>query len=193
MPKAVSRRSLNVAGILLFVATVQFVVMLFITEAMYAGYSISNNYISDLGVGSTGVLFNTSISALGIAVVVDSFFVYRGFGSPVFASLIALTGLGALLVGVFNENYGTIHSYVSYFTFIVGPLTAIYAYRFESGAMAYASIILGLISYFAIVIFLLYHNPPVIGRGGWERLVVYPFLLWGVGFGGYLAGLSDKR
>ncbi|MEM0127636.1 MAG: DUF998 domain-containing protein [Thermoplasmatales archaeon] len=193
MAKIISRRSVNVAGILLFAATVQFVIMMFVTEAMYPGYSISNNYISDLGVGPTGPFFNLSISILGIIVVIDAFFIYRGFRSTVFASLIALTGLGALLVGVFNENFGSIHTYVSYFTFIVGPLTAIYAYRFESGAMIYASIILGLISYFAIAVFILYHYPPVIGRGGWERLVVYPFLLWGVGFGGYLSGLGDKR
>ncbi|MGC8644914.1 MAG: DUF998 domain-containing protein [Thermoplasmata archaeon] len=192
MAKIASRRSLSVAGIILFLATVQFVIMLFVTEAMYSGYSVSGNYISDLGVGPTGPYFNASISALGLAVMADSFFIHRGFRSSVFTALIAMTGLGALLVGVFNENFGVIHSYVSYFTFIVGPLTAIYAYRFESGAMTFISIILGILSYVAIVFYLVFHA-PVIGRGGWERLIVYPFLLWGVGFGGYLAGLGDKR
>ena len=28
--------------------------------------------------------------------------------------------------------------------------------------------------------------------GGWERLIVYPFLLWGIGYGAFLTGLSYK-
>jgi hypothetical membrane protein len=192
MAEIVSKRYLNAAGIILFLATIQFVIMLFVTEAMYRGYSISGNYISDLGVGPTGLYFNASISILGIAVIADSFLIYRGFTSTIFSVLIALTGIGALLVGIFNESFGSIHSYVSDFTFIFGPLTAIYAARFENGGMKIISVILGLLSYVAIIFFLLLHS-PVIGRGGWERLIVYPFLLWGVGFGGYLTGLGDKR
>jgi hypothetical protein len=31
-----------------------------------------------------------------------------------------------------------------------------------------------------------------LGRGGMERLIAYPTLLWSVAFGGYLMGESDK-
>jgi hypothetical membrane protein len=192
MVKTVSRKSLNVAGALLFVFSTQFVVMMFISEALYPHYSIANNYISDLGVGPTAFLFDTSITVLGIAVIVSSYFLYRGFGSAVFSVLTALTGLGAVMVGIFNESFGSIHGYVSDFTFILGPLTAIYAYRFETSPLKYMSIVLGVISYLAIFVPMLY-GYSLLGVGGWERLIVYPFLLWGVGFGAYLMGFSDKR
>jgi fumarate reductase subunit D len=31
------------------------------------------------------------------------------------------------------------------------------------------------------------------GRGGVERFVAYPVLLWIIGFGGYLMGASENR
>ncbi|MEM0135264.1 MAG: DUF998 domain-containing protein [Thermoplasmatales archaeon] len=190
MEKVSSRKSLNVAGALLFGFSVQFVIMLFVTEALYPNYSISKNYISDLGVGSTGFLFDASISILGLAVITASYFIYRGFDVKVFPILIALTGLGALLVGIFNENFGHIHGYVSDFTFIMGPLTSIYAYRYQTSPLKFISVALGVISYFAIFMFL--YGSPVLGVGGWERMIVYPFLLWGVGYGAFLMGLSYK-
>lgn len=186
-----SKRSLQVAGSLLFIFSVQFVIMMFISEALYPGYSISHNYISDLGVGITGPIFDTSIILLGVAVIISSYFIYKGFDSKVFSVLIALTGLGALLVGVFNESFGSIHGYVSDWTFILGPLTAIYAFRFERVPLKYISVVLGLISYFAIAMF--EYSSTGIGVGGWERLIVYPFLLWGVGFGAYLMGFSEEK
>lgn len=192
MEKVASRKSLNVAGILLFVFAVQFAIMLFITESLYPHtYSIANNYISDLGVGPTGFLFDTSISILGIAVIASSYFVYRGFDVKVFPILIALTGVGALLVGIFNENFGSIHGYVSDWTFILGPLTAIYAYRYQTSPFRFISVSLGAISYIAIIFFMGFGS-PIFGVGGWERLIVYPFLLWGIGYGAFLMGLSHK-
>ncbi|MFG1446241.1 MAG: DUF998 domain-containing protein [Thermoplasmatales archaeon] len=190
MEKIASKKSLNVAGALLFIFSVQFVIMLFVTEALYHNYSIANNYISDLGVGPTGWLFDTSIVLLGLAVISSSYFIYRGFDVKVFPILVALTGLGALLVGIFNENFGHIHGYVSDFTFILGPLTAIYAFRYENSPFKFFSVVLGIISYFGIFMFM--YTNSILGVGGWERLIVYPFLLWGVGYGAFLMGLSSK-
>ncbi|MCL5874678.1 MAG: DUF998 domain-containing protein [Candidatus Thermoplasmatota archaeon] len=192
MEKVASRKSLNTAGVLLFVFSVQFVIMMFVTEALYRPtYSIANNYISDLGVGSTGLLFDTSISLLGLAVIASAYFLYRGFDAKVFPILMGLTGLGALLVGIFNENFGAIHGYVSDFTFILGPLTAIYAYRYQTSPFRYISVALGVLSYLAIFEFMV-GGSPALGVGGWERMIVYPFLLWGVGYGAFLMGLSYK-
>jgi hypothetical membrane protein len=192
MEKVSSRRSLNVAGALLFLSAVQFVIVMFVAEALYRPtYSIATNYISDLGVKSTGFLFDTSISLLGLAVIASAYFIYRGFDVKVFPVLIGLTGLGALLVGVFNENFGSIHGYVSDFTFILGPLAAVYAYRYETSPFKFISVILGVLSYFAILEFMM-GGSPAIGVGGWERMIVYPFLLWGIGYGAFLMGLSNK-
>jgi hypothetical membrane protein len=185
--------SIRIAGALLFIFATQFTIVLFVAEARYVRYSISANYISDLGVGPTGPLFDSSIIILGIAVMASAYFLYEGFGSRVFSILTGLTGLGAFLVGVFNENFGAIHGYVSDLTFILGPLTAIYAFRFEKSPMKYFSVVLGILSYIGIAFFISSPSTLALGVGGWERMIVYPFLLWGIGFGGYLMGYQPSE
>jgi hypothetical membrane protein len=54
----------RLAGILFFVAVTQFILGLTMAEALYRGYSVSNNYVSDLGVGTSAVLFNSSVFIL---------------------------------------------------------------------------------------------------------------------------------
>jgi hypothetical membrane protein len=52
------------SGALFFIAATQFVLCLIIAEALYPGYSVSNNYISDLGVGPSAIVFNASVFLL---------------------------------------------------------------------------------------------------------------------------------
>lgn len=51
----------RIAGILFFVAVTQFILGLTMAEALYLGYSISENYVSDLGVGPSAIVFNSSV------------------------------------------------------------------------------------------------------------------------------------
>jgi hypothetical membrane protein len=162
-----------------------------VAEALYPGYSVANNYISDLGVGRTGPLFDSSIAILGVAVIVSAYFINSAFRSKVFSALVALTGMGALLVGIFNESFGTIHSIVSLWTFLAGSITAIYAWKFERSPMKYISPVLGAFSLSSLVISVAVPSGLGLGVGGIERMIVYPFLLWGIAFGGYLVGASN--
>ena len=182
--------SLKTAGWLIFAFSLQFSIVMIIAESIYPGYSVSSNYISDLGVGPTALLFDTSISVLGVAVIFAAYFMYRGFSSKLFSVLTALTGVGALSVGIFNESFATIHSLVSLETFVTGSLTAIIAYRFQKSPLSYFSVVLGIFSMGAIVISIAFRSGLGLGVGGIERMIVYPFLLWGIGFGGYLIGLA---
>src|SRR5947199_267685 len=86
------------AGLFLLAGTTQFAIGMIIAEAMDPSYSVSTNYISDLGV--------RSLAALGLFI---------------------------------SNNF------------------------------------LGL------------------GNGGMERMIVYPVLTWGIGFGGYLLGMSHSQ
>ena len=54
----------KVAGMLFFIAATQFVLGLTISEALYPGYSVSDNYISDLGIGPSSIIFNSSVFLL---------------------------------------------------------------------------------------------------------------------------------
>lgn len=189
-----SSSELRTAGWLIFAFSTQFAIAMMIAESIYPGYSVSKNYISDLGVGSTAPLFDTSIAILGIAVIASSYFLYRGFGSRLLSILTASTGLWALMVGIFNESsFTAIHNLVSLLTFVSGGLTAIVAFRFQKSPMNFFSTILGVLSLAALAVSIVEPSGLALGVGGIERLIVYPFLLWGIGFGGYLVGYSGSR
>jgi hypothetical membrane protein len=61
----VAYSSAKVAGALIFIAASQFVLGLIVAEALYSGYSGSKNYISDLGVGPSSMIFNSSVFLMG--------------------------------------------------------------------------------------------------------------------------------
>jgi hypothetical membrane protein len=186
-------RHLKLAGSLITIFTIQFALVMIVAEAIYRpGYSVANKYISDLGVGATGPLFDGSISILGIAVIAAAYFLHSGLGSRALAVLTGLVGVGALLVGVFNESFGVIHAIVSLWTFLAGSITAIYAWRVERAPMRYISAALGAFSLAAIVVSVAVPGSLGLGVGGIERMIVYPFMLWGIAFGGYLLGHAGR-
>jgi hypothetical membrane protein len=88
-------------------------------------------------------------------------------------------------VGVFTEDAGMIHGVVSIIVFLFGALSAIASYRVSKPPLSYLSIILGLTGLGALTLFIAGNNLGL-GVGGMERMIAYPVLLWGVGFGGHL-------
>ena len=180
----------KVAGALLLIAGVQCVLGIIIAEAFYPGYSTSENYISDLGVGPSSLIFNSSVFLLGVLAVGSAYFIHRASTFRLFSVLAAITGIGAMGVGVFTEDAGTIHGIFSLITFLFGGLSAIVSYRLQKPPISYLSVILGTLSLLALVLF----GSDVylgLGKGGMERMIAYPALLWAVGFGGYLVGHSS--
>jgi hypothetical membrane protein len=111
------------AGTLVFIGAVQFLLGLIIAEALYPGYSISENHISDLGVGPSAAIFNSSVFSLGVMIVIGAYFFWREFDSKLFFIFLVLAGFGAMGVGFFTEDAGTIHAVVSLITFLFGGLS----------------------------------------------------------------------
>ncbi|MCK5593250.1 DUF998 domain-containing protein, partial [Candidatus Bathyarchaeota archaeon] len=72
-----------------------------IAEALYPGYSTSVNYISDLGVGPSALIFNSSIFLLGVLAVCSAYFIQKAFNFKLFSILAAIAGIGAMGVGLF--------------------------------------------------------------------------------------------
>jgi len=179
----------KMAGALAFVGGVQFLFGLVIAEALYPDYSVSENYISDLGVGTTSLIFNSSVFLLGLITVAGAYFTQRAFSSRLLSVLFTLTGLGAMGVGLFPENFGTMHGIASVITFVFGGLSAIMSYRLQKPPLSYFSVLLGALSLVALALFgsSIYLG---LGKGGMERMIAYPTLLWVVGFGSYLIGCS---
>ena len=56
----------TIAGVFFFIAAFQFVLGLLMPEALYPAYGIAENYISDLGIGPSAMIFNASVFLLGV-------------------------------------------------------------------------------------------------------------------------------
>jgi len=188
----------KVAGALILVGGSQFVVGMLLAEALYPGYSISQNYISDLGVGPSALIFNSSVFLLGLMVVVSAYFVHSSFRSRLATGLLVLAGLGAMGVGVFTENSPAMHEIVSDIAFIFGGLLPIAAYRLVRKPFSYLSVAMGVLSLSAMVLLSAQYSLGLgeqyylgLGPGGMERMIAYPILLWEVAFGGHLMASSQ--
>lgn len=187
------------AGLALFVAGVEFSLGLVLAEIYYPGYSVSNNYVSDLGATCrttcvfhqpTATIFDTSIVILGLLTWVGSYYLQRSFHWMPLTVLTALAGVGAVGVGVFNESFSNLHHVFSLVVFLFAGLSAIAAFRVEKGPLRYLSVLMGAATLLALVLYI----PSVylgLGPGGMERMIVYPVLLWLIGFGGYLLGTGS--
>jgi hypothetical membrane protein len=94
-------------------------------------------------------------------------------------------------VGIFNEDFLTVHFVVSVVTFLFGSLAAISSYRLVRTPLKYFSVILGLFGLMALI-FMAFGITLGLGVGGIERMIAYPILLWGMGFGGHLANQRQE-
>jgi hypothetical membrane protein len=186
----------KIAGTLLLIGGVQFVIALVIAEAIYPAYSTSANYISDLGVWGrpSAVIFNPSIVLFGSLNLVSSYFVKKEFKLGSIAYIFALAGVGTLTVGLFPENtvlvngFPVIHSIAALLTFVIGGVAAIASYKFTKSPFRIISVILGTVTLLAFVLFMATMDFGYLGLGvgGMERMIVYPTILWILSLGGYL-------
>jgi hypothetical membrane protein len=189
----------KVAGALIFVAVTQFVLGVIVSEALYSGYSISENYVSDLGVGSSSIIFNSSVFLMGLLLISGAYFLHRAFGFTMLTVTFVLTAIGAMGVGIFTLDAGIIHSVTALIFFLFSGLSAIFAvicsyvHGFKLMKMPFSAlaVILGLTELGGVVLFVgkIYFG---LGVGGMQRMVLYPVLIWLVGFGGYLMAHPDK-
>jgi len=190
----------KVAGALVLIATTQFVLGMIISEALYPGYSVADNYISDLGVGPSALIFNSSVFLMGLLLLIGAYFLQRAFRFELLTAMVVLTAVGAMGVGVFTEDFGVLHSIASLITFVFSGLSAIFSvlcsrvHKFPLVKMPFSaiSIIVGLMTLAALGLFVgrIYLG---LGVGGMERMVAYPVLMWGAGFGGYLIAYPEER
>jgi hypothetical membrane protein len=179
------------AGLLSFLGASQFLIFMLIAEVLYPNYSISENTISDLGVGPTAAIFNSSIIILGMLIIFAAIIFHPSHRMKLFSLLLCLTGIGAMGVGIFNEHLSPLHDIFAATTFIFGGLSAICSSRLVRFPFSLCVILLGSLT-LVFVVLMAYGIHLGLGEGGAERMIVYPIILWGAAFGGYLMD-SDQR
>ncbi|MCJ7560685.1 DUF998 domain-containing protein, partial [Candidatus Bathyarchaeota archaeon] len=115
----------KVAGMLFFIAVTQFVLCFTISEALYPGYSVSDNYVSDLGIGPSSIVFNSSVFLLGLLLLVGTFFLRHSSNFKTVNTLLFLMAIGAMGVGIFTKDFTVAHGAVSSMAFLFAGLSAI--------------------------------------------------------------------
>lgn len=181
----------SLLGILLFIGAAQYILLINIAETLYPGYSVATNAMSDLGVGQTAVLFNSSTVVFGAFILIGLLLGRRAIGTGLTITL-AVYGACVVGVGVFPETTGALHGGIALGMFVFGAVSAIISYRVLRPPLSYASVGLGIIALVALVLTLT-HNYLGVGKGGMERMIVYPLFLWVLGFGGALIGAKSAE
>jgi len=191
----------NIAGLTFFIAVTQFILGLTISEALYPGYSLHDNYISDLGIGPSAIIFNASAFLLGLLSLVGTYFLRYFSNFKTVNRLLFLMATGAMGVGIVTKNSTVAHGAVSSMAFFFGGLSAIASAKVLKKPLSLISIILGAMTLGALVLFssgliasgswtsnVAYDSIFYLGLGpgGMERMIVYPLLIWLAGFAGHL-------
>ncbi|MGD0257864.1 MAG: DUF998 domain-containing protein [Thermoplasmata archaeon] len=208
-------RSVRHGAIVLVIAAVQFIVGNIVTQIGYgSSYSLSNNYISDLGAVNCGFfggsgsfpghyacspwhdVFNVSTVIMGLLLVLAVFLIQTAFPArrsrTIGLGLLAIAGIGAIGVGLSPEDVNiTVHSLSALLAFAGGGLAlvvlgfAMFRDTRWDGFRAF-SILCGLVGLVALVLFAS-KDYAGLGVGGMERLIVAPVLLWAIVVGVHLA------
>ena len=138
-----------------------------------------------------------SVDALGLLVLGAAYLAHPLVLPKWMCALLAVTGLGALGVGLVSEAYSPYHSAFAITAFLGGSLAALLSFRVLPRPLGYASVALGCVALVALGWFGLLALelrataggtafPSVgspLGVGGMERMTIDPVLLWLVVFG----------
>src|SRR2546423_7640234 len=87
------------AGLLLFAGSIGFAIGMTLAEATFPGYNVAHEFLGDLGVGPSALLFNASIVFLGAAFLAAAGFLARAFRVRLLPIAVALAGIGAIGFG----------------------------------------------------------------------------------------------
>lgn len=175
-------------GFWLVVAGLELLFLVHLSEFLYPGYSVSDNYISDLGVGPMmpSVVFTLAVVLFGLLALLAATLLRRNDGKSLIWLLLALSGVGAVGVGVFNvEDAQLPHRVSALAAFLFGNMAVLYSSRMVRPPLSYVFALLGLVGLSALALFgaKIYLG---LGVGGMERMILYPSMFWAVGFGAYL-------
>lgn len=185
-------RSVN-TGTIIMVACVQLLLLVHIAEFLYPGYSVSLNYISDLGVGPSPSkeIFTLGILTFGLLILLAASRLYGRRDSHLWL-FFTLSGIGAVGVAVFNEDTGIPHVIFAILAFLLGNLAAVYAFTITKPMFSYFSLFLGLMGLAALVLLGMgvYLG---LGPGGMERMVFYAGIFWALAYGARIQALGDAK
>lgn len=186
-------RHTALAGLVLFIAAAQSMLVAMLAGALAPGYSLNGNAISDLGViPQTAAFFNTSLVVTGVLTAGGGWLLRAWLARDWVVALFVLAGLGSVGVGLVTvERSPETHQWLALAAFLgFGLLPAACAPELR-GWMRPLSLLAAVVGVAYLVVMILGTRTDGavfgdIGAGGTERMVIYPAMLWMMAFGGYL-------
>jgi hypothetical membrane protein len=200
---ALGRAPHQTAGGLLLTAGATIVMGIITAEALYTNPYNARMEISDLGATETGVvlypsstIFNATMLVAGAMILAAAYFAHQSLHRKAVSIPTGLLGLGVLGVGIFPGNVHPQHPLFAFTAFVAGGLAVLLSARVTPQPLGSIFAVMGTISlaFTLASVFLLEWGPFArLDLGGVERWMVYPVLLWLVGFGGWLAGRRPQE
>ncbi len=197
----------KVAGVLFFAAVTQFILGLAVAEALYPGFNLSGQYISDLGVGPSAMVFNSSVFILGLLLALGTYFLRHTPEFKTMSILLFLMAVAAMGVGVFTSQFTIPHVSAASAAFFFAGLSAIVSAKVVKRPLSLIGIVLGVMTLAALGLYsagiitsgsltsdIAYESAFYLGLGpgGMEHMVVYPAIMWLAWFSGHLATQPEK-
>jgi hypothetical membrane protein len=188
---------------LLLTAGVTIVMGIITAEALYTNPYTTRMEISDLGATDTGVIlqpsstiFNATMLIAGAMIILGAYFTHQALHRKVVTIPTGLLGLGVLGVGIFPGNIHPQHPLFAFTAFVAGGLAVLLSATVTPQPLRAIFAVMGTVSlgFTLASVFLLEWGPFArLELGGVERWMVYPVLLWLVGFGGWLAARRPEK
>lgn len=194
----------RLAGTLFLIGVLVFLFGLHIAESVFPGYSVSENWVSDLGAMCTTAadysvsgcvyvqpasdIFRTSMAVLGNLLLLGTYLILPLARSRRLFVFLGLLGVGILGAGIVTEASPPYHSLLAVLAFVSGGLAVLDSSRFVPRPLAWVWIGLGILIFVALVALAPAVASPEapswtpLGKGGVERMVVYPVAFWMLSF-----------
>ena len=183
----------KIAGTLFTATGMGFLLIVTFLETIYPNYSTHSNTISDLlaTTASTSILGEPLLFIVSILWIAGAYYLFRKSGRTKLMIFNLLPGTGLLLAVLSPENVNiVIHSIGAVLAFIPGAIVMLLAYRTIRTPFKYFSLLLGILSLLGIIVEFGFYNTALmqqtLGSGGWERMIIYPIMIWLIGYGNYL-------
>jgi hypothetical membrane protein len=198
-------------------ASLYFVVQIIVAWVFIPSYSLVSNSISDLGETSCGgygspgmcsprwwLMDYAGFFLLGLIMVIGSALLYHEFtdrvpheryAAMIGFSLMALAGLGSIIVGFFPENDNrTMHILGAFLAIAIGNIAILVLGGVLTlpESMRRSMLIFSTLALAALLCFAS-HRFFGIGRGMMERVAAYPVTIWLIAFGLYIWRFNPKK
>ena len=186
----------KIAGLLLIISCIQFMLLVSIAETLYPGYNTAKydlSSLADLPIHEpSATIFNVTVFIAGLFVIIASYLIYKRYRGKIFPVFLGLLGIGAMGVGLFPGYTGGAHVIFAMTSFIFGSLALLTSFTIlRDSLIKNILIVLGAVALLDILLVIILQdaNPfMAFGIGGTERLIVYPVILGIIALGGYLTG-----